>query len=107
MLAYLHKGKSIALRSVFKQLRAIIILVMIISSYWLVKPYFLTVYYVLTSLIIAALIFDHQRPKKALADPRIKPVDIGIMIINDLYLAGIIMITGSAQSPFISAVLIP
>lgn len=107
MLAYLHKGKSIALRSVFKQLRAIIILVMIISSYWLVKPYFLTVYYVLTSLIIAALIFDHQRPKKALADPRIKPIDIGIMIINDLYLAGIIMITGSAQSPFISAVLIP
>lgn len=107
MLIYLHKGKLFALRYVFKQLRAILILVMIISSYWLIKPNFLTVYYILTTLIFIALIVDYQRPRKNLADPRIKPLDIGIMIVNDLYFAGMTIITGSAQSPYLSGVLIP
>ncbi len=107
MLVYLLKGKSIGLRTALKQLRAIILLLLIVCSYWLVKPSFLTIYYILTSLIISALLVDHQRPKKALTDLQIKPVDLWIIIINDLYLAGIIMITGATQSPFISAVSIP
>lgn len=107
MLVYLQKGKKIGLRTTIKQLRAILALFVIISSYWLVKPNFLTIYYVLTALIIIALLVDHQRPKKILADHRVKPVDLGIIIISDLYLAGIIIITGATQSPFISAISIP
>lgn len=107
MLIYLHKGKLFALRYIFKQLRAIIILITIISAYWLVKPNFLFIYYIFTALIIIALIVDYQRPRKTLVDSRIKPLDIGIMIVNDLYFAGMIIITGAAQSPYLSGVLIP
>jgi len=107
MSDYFHRGKLVGLRSVLKQLRAVINLTVIISSYWLVKPSFLTVYYILTFLIIIALLVEHQRSKKSLADLQIKPVDYGIMITNNLYLAGIIMITGAIQSPFINAVSIP
>lgn len=107
MLLYLSKGKTFALRYVLKQLRAILILVMIIISFWLVKPNFLTIYYILTTLIIFTLIVDYQRPRKILVDPRIKPLDIGIMIINDIYFAGMIIITGSAQSPYLCGISIP
>lgn len=107
MLVNLQKGKSIGLRTFLKQLRAIIALIVIIGSYWLVKPDFLSVYYVLTTLIVVALLVDHQRPKKTLAESRVKSLDLGIIIIYDLYLAGIITITGAAQSPLLSGILIP
>jgi diguanylate cyclase (GGDEF)-like protein len=107
MLDYLYKGKLIGLRTSLKQLRAIVNLLMIFISYWFIIPKFLTVYYFLTAIIISALIADHQRSKKSLVDLRIKPLDLGIIIINNLYIAGIIMITGASQSPLIYVVLIP
>ncbi len=107
MLIYLHKGKAIGLRSILRKIRVSIILLVIVTSFWLVKPELLTIYYTLTALVIMALLIDHNQPKKVLADLRIKPVELGIIISINLFLLGIVMITGTAQSPFISVLLIP
>ena len=107
MMLHILKGKLIGLRTFFRQLKSIIFLLMIICSYWLVKPNLVSVYYLLTALVIIALLIDHHRPKKALASIRIRPIEIGIMVIYDLYIAGMILVTGGHQSPFISVIIIP
>lgn len=107
MSLYLHKRKSIGLRSILRQIKSAIILFVIVTSYWLVKPDLITIYYILTALVIVVLLFDHHQPKKALANQRIKHVELGIIIIIDLFLAGIVIITGRTQSPLISVLLFP
>lgn len=56
---------------------------------------------------IVVLLIDFKRPKKSLADNQFKFTDLSIMILNNLFIAGIILITGAVQSPLISMVLIP
>lgn len=107
MLLHILKGKAIGLRAFFRQLKTMVFSLMIIYSYWLIKPNLASVYYLLTAFVIIALLLDHHRPKKTLASLRIKPIEIGIMIIYDLYVAGMILITGGPQSPYISVVIIP
>lgn len=107
MLLYLLKGKSIGQRTIFRQIRSSIILLVIIGSYWLIKPSLLPIYYVLTALIIMVLLYDHQQSKKVLADHSINFTDIMNIIITDLFLIGTVIITGAAQSPLIDIVLIP
>lgn len=107
MLLYLHKGKLIGQRAIFRQVRSGLILLVIIGSYWLIKPSYLLIYYVLTSLAIIILLYGHHQPKKVWADLQVKPADIASMIVTNLFLAGIVLITGAAQSPLISIILVP
>ncbi len=107
MLIHILKGKTIGLRAFFRQLKTIFFSLMIICSYWLIKPNLASVYYLLTAFVIIALLLDHHRPKKTLASLRIKPIEIGTMIIYVLYIVGMILITGGIRSPFVSVVLIP
>lgn len=107
MLLYLHKGKSIGQRTVFRQIRSIIFLLVIICSYWLLNRNLLFFYYILTAMAIMALLIDYQRPKKALADFQIKLSDLTIIVITNIFLAGTVLITGAAQSPLIVIIIIP
>lgn len=106
-MLYLHKGKTIGQRTIFRQIRSVIILLVIIGSYWLTKPNLFPIYYVLTVIVIIVSLIDHHPPKKVLADLRIKLTDLTVMIITDLFLVGIVLITGAAQSPLIGILIIP
>ncbi len=107
MLLYLHKGKSIGQRTIFRNIRSIIILLVIISSYWLINRNLRLVYYIQTVLGITLLLVDYHRPKTVLADIRIKLPDYAIMVIMNLFLAGTILISGASHSPLLGIILIP
>lgn len=107
MLRYLHKGKSIGQRTLFRKIRSILIIFLLFGSYWIVNRDLLIIYYILALLGIIALIFDYQRSKAVLADPRLKFPDYMIIILINVFLAGIIWITGFSESPLMSIFLIP
>lgn len=107
MLLYLHKGKTIGERTFFRQIRATIVLLVIISSYWLVRRNWLFISYILTALGVLQLLIDYQRPKKILANPKMKHQDYALILIFNIILAGTVLITGSSQSPLLAILLIP
>lgn len=107
MLLNLHKGKSIGERTLFRQIRSIIVLLVITSSYWLVRRNWLSISYILTVLCALQLLIDYQRPKKILADPKMRLQDYALILIFNIILAGTFLITGSSQSPLLIILLIP
>lgn len=107
MLLYIHKCKVIGERTFFRQIRSTIVLLVIISSYWLVSRNWLFVSYILTALGALQLLIDYQRPKKNLADPKMKLQDYALILIFNIILAGTFLITGSSQSPLLVILLIP
>lgn len=107
MLLYLHKGKAIGEKTFFRQIRSTIIITVIISSYWLVSRNWLFFSYIITALGVLQLVIDYQRPKKILADPKMKLQDYALILIFNAILAGTFLITGSSQSPLLVILLIP
>lgn len=107
MLKHIYKGKSIRERTFFRQIRSTIIIIITISSYWLVRRNWQFINYILTVLGILQLIIEYQRPNKDLANHQLKLPDHLIIFLFNIFLAGNFLITGASQSPLLGILLIP
>lgn len=107
LLKHIHKAKSIRERTYFRQIRSSIIIIITISSYWLIHRNWQFINYCLTFLGVLLLIIDYQRSTKDLANHHLKLPDLTIIFLFNIFLIGIFLITGASQSPLLGILLLP
>ena len=107
MYQYMEGSRRYSLRWILRQIRAILIILVLPLAYWLTKPSCYIWLYPLTALGLALVVAEFRHGKKQLVTAKRTLSDGLMMIGNNLFYGGFVLCGGGLASPLAGFLLIP